>query len=116
MADAARAGVLKRAKRKAMQAGTFVNITKFEPTVYAMEGILLADMQLGKPVYLAGMNRNGALVDGTFASAPVDGVSPDGFIAGDALYCIERLGESGDFSLLAEVLLRELKAHELKPM
>ena len=80
-----------------MQAGTLVNITRFEPTVYAMEGILLADIQLGKPVYLAGMNRNGELVDGTFASAPVDGVSPEGFIAGDALYCMERLGRAGRF-------------------
>ncbi|HXP63541.1 MAG TPA: hypothetical protein VN829_23760 [Dongiaceae bacterium] len=62
------------------------------------------------------MNRNGELVDGAFASAPVDGVSPEGFIAGDALYCIERVGEPGDSSLLVEVLLRELKAHELKPM
>jgi len=105
-----------RAKRTAMQAGTFVNITKFEPTAYAMKGMLLADIELGKPVYPAGINRNGELVDGTFASAPVDGVSPQGFIVAGALYCVELLGEPGDFSLLAEVLLRELKAHKLKPM
>jgi hypothetical protein len=83
---------------------------------YAMEGILLVDVQLGKPVYLAGMERNGDLVDGTFASAPVDGVSPEGFIAGDALYCIDALGESGDFSVLAELLLRELKPGEAQAM
>jgi hypothetical protein len=46
----------------------------------------------------------------------VDGVSPQEFTAAGALYCVDLLGEPGDFSLLAEVLLRELKAHELKPM
>jgi len=98
-----------------MQAGTFVRITQFKPNTYAVEGILLADVQLRKPVYLAGMERND-LVDGTFASAPLDGVSPEGFIAGDALYCIERLEEPGDFSLLAEVFLRDLWPHEAQAM
>ena len=81
-----------------------------------MEGILLVDVEIEKPVYLAGMERNGDLVDGTYASAPVDGVSPQGFTAAGALYCVDLLGEPGDFSLLAEVLLREFRPHEAQAM
>jgi hypothetical protein len=80
-----------------MQAGTFVRITQFKPRKYAVEGILLEDVQLGKPVYLAGMQRNGDLVDGTYASAPVDGVSPQGFTAAGALYGVEVLGFAAPF-------------------
>jgi hypothetical protein len=46
----------------------------------------------------------------------VDGVSPQGFTAAGALYCVDLLGEPGDFSLLAEVLLRELRPHEAQAM
>lgn len=98
-----------------MQAGTFVRITQFKPKTYAVEGILLANVQFGKPVCLAGMERHD-LVDGTFTSAPVDGVSPEGFTAGDASYCVEPLGEPGEFAFLAELLLREPKPHELGPL
>lgn len=68
---------------------------------------MLADVQLGKPVYLAGMDRSGELVDGA---------SPQGFTAAGALYCVDLLGEPGDFSLLAEVLLREFRPHEAQAM
>jgi hypothetical protein len=68
---------------------------------------LLADVQLGKPVYLAGMDRSGELVDGA---------SPQGFTAAGALYCVDLLGEPGDFSLLAEVLLGELRPPEAQAM
>jgi hypothetical protein len=99
-----------------MQKGTFVRITQLKPRKYAVEGILLVDVELEKPVYLAGMERNGDLVDGTYASAPVDGVSPQGFTADGALYCVDVLGEPGDFSVLAEVLLRGLKPHQAQEM
>lgn len=97
-----------------MQAGTFVRLTKVKhhrTYNFAVEGILLAGVQVGEPVRVAGMERSD-LVDGTFTTAPVDGVSPDGFTAGNASYCIEPLGEPGDFDLLAELLLRELKPGE----
>jgi hypothetical protein len=94
-----------------MQTGTFVRITQLKPHTYAVEGILLTDVQLGKPVYLAGMERND-LVDGTFATALVDGVSPEAFTAGGASYRVKPLGEPGDFSLLADVLRRGLKPGE----
>jgi hypothetical protein len=110
-----------RPKQKGVQAGTLVRITRTKaprglPVDCVIEGILLADVQLGKPVYLAAMDRSGELVDGIFASALVDGVSPQGFTAAGALYCVDLLGEPGDFSLLAEVLLRELRPHEAHAM
>jgi hypothetical protein len=46
----------------------------------------------------------------------VDGVSPQEFTAAGALYCVDLLGEPGDFSLLAEVFLRDLWPHEAQAM
>jgi hypothetical protein len=108
-------------KRKAMQAGTLVRITRTKaPCGFAVdcaiEGVLLTDVEAGKPVYLATMERNGDLVDGVFASPPVASAASDGFSVAETTYCVEALGEPGDFSLLAEVLLREMKPYEVQPM
>ncbi len=63
-------------KRKVMQAGTLVRITRTKaPPGFAVdciiEGVLLTDLEAEKPVYLATMGRDGELMDGVFVSSSV---------------------------------------------
>jgi len=123
------------AKRKAMQVGTLVRITKTKaapnalfppgrlrpgnsaasprhslPVAYAMEGVLLADVEVGKPVCLARMARNGEEAVGLFTSIPLVSVTQDGFATANPSYRIELGGEPGEFARLAQNLIQELLA------
>jgi hypothetical protein len=105
-----------------MQAGTLVRITRTKappglPVDCAIEGVLLTDAEAEKPVYLATMGRDGELVDGVFVSSSVTFMAQGGFATASASYDVERIGgEPGEFSILAKILLRELKPYEVQPM
>jgi len=110
-----------RPKQKGAWAGTFVRVTRTRaPEGLAVgcviEGVLLVDVEVGKPAHLAKMERNGELVDGVFVSAPVASVAPDGFSTADAVYRTEPISEPGEFSPLAELLLRDLKPYEVRAL
>jgi hypothetical protein len=100
-----------------MQAGTLVRLTKIKPRTYAVEGVLLTDVEVGKPVYLAGMGRNGELADGAFATSCVISMAQDGFATASTTYRIEPIGgEPGEFAPLAKILVRELQPHEISDL
>ena len=86
------------------------------PVDCVIEGVLLAEVEVGKPVHLAPMERNGELVDGVSGSSPVASVLQNGFATASAAYRVDLLGEPGAFSVLVEVLLRELKPHDAREM
>jgi len=68
-------------------------------------------------VYLAGMERNGDLVDGVFGSSPAVSVALDGFSTASSIYRVELIGEEpGEFAPLAEILLRGLRPHEVQAL
>jgi hypothetical protein len=70
-----------------------------------MEGVLLADVEVGKPVYLARMARDGELVDGIFTSSRVASVAQGGFTAASSIYRVKLIGwEPGEFARLAHVV------------
>jgi hypothetical protein len=120
---------------KGLQAGTLVKVTKIRatpdaprspmrwdqvnpgcsiaasgdslPVDYEMEGVLLADVEVGQSVYLARMVRNGELVNGIFTSSRVASLAQDGFATADSVYRIEQTGGApGEFAFLAELLLK----------
>jgi len=81
------------------------------PVAHAMKGVLLADVEVGKPVYLARMARNGELVDGIFTSSRVASVAQGGFTAASSIYRVKLIGwEPGEFARLAQNLIQELLA------
>ena len=86
------------------------------PVDCEIEGVLLTDVEAGKPAYLAGMER-GDLVDSTFATSPVTSVVRDEFTTADSTYSVEPIaGEPGEFSILATILLRELEPGEAQAL
>jgi hypothetical protein len=123
-----------------MKAGTFVKITKTKPAPdaklpsagwneftpgegvavqglslpvdYEIEGILLADVEVGGSVYVARAVPSGAIR--LFSSTPVVSVTQNGFATANSIYRVEVIGgEPGEFAPFAEELLRELRPREI---
>ena len=123
--QASECGRLVPRRTKVVQAGTLVRITRTKappglPVDCIIEGVLLTDVEAEKPVYLATMGRDGELLDGVFVSSSVTSVTSvaqGGFATVSASYRVKRIGGApGEFSILAKILLRELKPYEVQPM
>ncbi len=77
------------------------------PVDYEMEGILLANVEVGKSVHVARQMPSGAVR--IFTSSPVISVQQGAFATANSFYRLEVSGKPGEFAPLAEILMREIQ-------
>ena len=84
------------------------------PVDYELEGILLADVEVGSPVHVARHVPSGAIR--IFASSPVTSISSVArgeltaeLLTANSSYRVEAASELAEFAPLAEILLREIQ-------
>ena len=84
------------------------------PVGYVVEGILLAPVSEGEPIYMMRTMRRGEVMFGLFTSPPVVAVVPDGpafaIATASSWYRLEVCGEPREFEPVARYLLRELQS------
>lgn len=61
------------------------------PVRYSLKGILLEGPQIGRPVKIYRLERNGIQVDGYYESTPVIRLTADGFVTQNSCYWLRRL-------------------------
>lgn len=77
------------------------------PVDYEMEGILLANVEVGKSVHVARQMPRGAVR--IFTSSPVISVQQGAFATANSFYRLEVSGKPGEFAPFAEILMREIQ-------